>query len=136
MEKRISFPSKIENINHVESLINDFFVGKKVDNNIVDSVLLVVNEALVNAIIHGNKSNPDKIVSLCFQASAEKIVFSISDEGTGFDFVNLKDPTAPENIETPIGRGIYLMIKLADKIEFSNSGSTVKIEFYSFLETV
>jgi serine/threonine-protein kinase RsbW len=136
MEKRISFPSKIANVNHVEALINGFFVAKKIDEKMLDSVQLVVGEAIVNAIVHGNRSNPDKTVSLCCQASAEKIVFTINDEGNGFDFLDLKDPTDPENIEKPTGRGIFLMINLADKIEFSNSGSTVKIEFYSFLETV
>ena len=55
--------------------------------------------------------------------------FTIQDEGPGFDFDNLPDPTDPQNIEKPHGRGVFLMKNLSDKIEFFDGGSTVKIEF-------
>ena len=53
----------------------------------------------------------------------------VSDQGTGFDFNHLPDPTAPENIEKPTGRGIFLMKNLADEVAFSNGGTTVSIMF-------
>ena len=53
----------------------------------------------------------------------------IEDEGVGFDYKNVPDPTAPENIENVNGRGIFLMEKLSDKIEFTRNGATVQLEF-------
>jgi serine/threonine-protein kinase RsbW len=85
-----------------------------------------------NAIIHGNKQNPQKKFSLSFNSAEDKITFSISDQGEGFDFTNLPDPTEPENIEKPNGRGIFLMKNLADKVEFEESGRKVNLSFKIF----
>ena len=54
---------------------------------------------------------------------------AIKDEGEGFDFNNLPDPTAPENLEKPTGRGVFLMKNLSDLVVFSDNGSVVEIHF-------
>ena len=59
----------------------------------------------------------------------KNLVFAIEDEGSGFEFNNLPDPTAPENIEKPDGRGIFLMRNLSDEVEFESNGSKVCITF-------
>jgi serine/threonine-protein kinase RsbW len=82
-----------------------------------------------NAIHHGNKSNPSKEVALEFISSGSTLSFLIEDEGPGFDYNNLPDPTDPQNIEKPHGRGVFLMTNLADSIEFLNDGSKVKMDF-------
>ena len=64
-----------------------------------------------------------------FIPSERELVFTIKDQGAGFDFDNLPDPTEPENIEKPHGRGIYLMKHLADKVKFSDNGRAVELNF-------
>ncbi|RZK92290.1 MAG: ATP-binding protein, partial [Hymenobacter sp.] len=61
--------------------------------------------------------------------NANQLKFEIEDEGTGFDYNNLDDPTAPENLENPGGRGIFLIRHLADEVEFSHDGRRVELTF-------
>jgi serine/threonine-protein kinase RsbW len=68
-------------------------------------------------------------VYLSLFVNANQLKFEIEDEGTGFDYNNLDDPTAPENLENPGGRGIFLIRHLADEVEFSNEGRRVELTF-------
>ena len=70
-----------------------------------------------------------KIVNILVSITEKKLKIKIEDEGTGFDYKNVPDPTAPENIENVNGRGIFLMEKLSDRIEFSRNGASVELEF-------
>jgi serine/threonine-protein kinase RsbW len=63
-------------------------------------------------------------------------MFIISDEGTGFDYYNLPDPTAPENLEKETGRGVFLMKELADQVIFSENGRVVEMYFKTHYDTV
>jgi serine/threonine-protein kinase RsbW len=129
MNKTISFSSDIKNISVVEQLIDD--INKKYDLNkdIYGNILIAVLEAVTNSVIHGNKRNPEKKVNLQFAADEHNFKFIIEDEGAGFDFNNVPDPTKPINVEKPHGRGIFLMIKLSDDIEFENKGRRVILKF-------
>jgi serine/threonine-protein kinase RsbW len=64
-----------------------------------------------------------------YEVKGDKIIFVVSDQGPGFDFEHLPDPTDPENIEKPHGRGVFLMRALADSVEFSDHGATVAMAF-------
>jgi serine/threonine-protein kinase RsbW len=88
-----------------------------------------MTEAVNNAIVHGNKMDPSKSVTLHFTVSENNLRFTIEDEGPGFDYDNLPDPTAPENIEKPHGRGVFLMKKLADHCSFEDNGRVVILDF-------
>ena len=78
---------------------------------------------------HGNKSDPKKKVSVSCIHSPHSIVFTIADEGPGFDYYNLPDPTSPENLEKECGRGIFLMKHLTDQLIFSENGRVVELNF-------
>ncbi|MCX6182938.1 MAG: ATP-binding protein [Bacteroidetes bacterium] len=129
MEQKLSFPSKAENLNLVEKLIDDVCEKNSVSEDYYGNILIAITEAVNNAIHHGNKSNPDKKVNVSYTSTPEKLLFTIQDEGPGFDFENLPDPTDPQNIEKPHGRGVFLMRNLSDEIEFSDGGSTVIMKF-------
>jgi serine/threonine-protein kinase RsbW len=128
-EQKISIPSTSGNIVLVEKLINDICSSYHVSEDYYGNILVAVTEAVNNAIHHGNKADPGKIVDVEFKATDNQISFVIHDQGSGFDPSSLPDPTNPENIEKPSGRGVFLMKHLADKVEFSDEGRTVLLGF-------
>ena len=125
----IEIASSLENITEVETLIDSVCDSLNLNEDNYGNILIAVTEAVNNAIVHGNESSMDKKVKVLVTKEKEKVVFSVFDEGTGFDFDNLPDPTAPENIEKPDGRGIFLMKNLSDEVEFVGDGSRVNITF-------
>lgn len=128
-EQKISFPSVSDNIGLVEKLINEICSAHQVAEDHYGNILVAVTEAVNNAIQHGNKLDPGKKVSLAFSSANNRLSFQISDQGDGFNHENLPDPTNPENIEKPNGRGVFLMRHLADKVNFLDEGRTVLLEF-------
>jgi serine/threonine-protein kinase RsbW len=93
----------------------------------VFKIKLALEEAITNAMRHGNKLTRDKLVTVKIQASRKKAFFDVHDEGAGFDFLRLSDPTAQENLRRPSGRGIFLMRKLMDNVEFYDGGRGVRV---------
>jgi serine/threonine-protein kinase RsbW len=91
--------------------------------------LIATVEAVNNSIVHGNKEDVNKKVYLSFEMDENTIRILVEDEGDGFDYTNLPDPTKPENIENIHGRGIYLMQHLADEVEFFKEGTLVQMSF-------
>jgi serine/threonine-protein kinase RsbW len=92
--------------------------------------MIAVTEAVNNAIKHGNSSDKSKNVHLSLSLDDSMIKFVIKDEGNGFNYGNLPDPTAPENLEKPGGRGIFLMKHLSDEVDFKEEGRVVELSFY------
>lgn len=128
-EQKISFPSVADNIGLVEKLINEICTNLGISEDYYGNILVAVTEAVNNAMQHGNKLDPGKKVDLSFIADEKCLSFEVSDQGQGFDFINLPDPTNPENLEKPNGRGVFLMRHLADNIVFSNNGRSVQLKF-------
>lgn len=129
MIKLVQLSSKIENISAVESLIDEISVSNKIGSEVYGNMLVAIIEAVSNSIIHGNKVNPDKMVSISYKLEDNTIEFSIKDEGEGFDFYNVPDPTLPGNMEKPNGRGVFLMNHLADEICYYDKGREVRLKF-------
>lgn len=88
-------------------------------------VRLALEEALVNAIKHGNRLDPSKTVRVQWLIDHERVVIEIEDEGEGFDPGEVPDPTADENLERPCGRGIHLMRAFMTSIEYYDRGNRV-----------
>lgn len=126
----IEIPSLSDNIRIIESFIDNAKDKFNLNDDIYGNIMISVTESVNNAIIHGNKKDKDKNVKITLSLNEGMIKFIISDEGDGFDYNNLKDPTAPENISKPSGRGIFLMKHLADEVAFLKKGSIVELIFY------
>lgn len=126
----IEIPSLSENIRMIESFIDNAREKFHLNEDIYGNIMIAVTEAVNNAIRHGNKSDSTKNVSLKLSLEEGMIKFRVEDEGTGFDFHHLPDPTAPENLEKPGGRGIFLMKHLADEVDFYEQGKVVELNFY------
>lgn len=125
----VSFPSAIENIKVAEDLVDEVCRLNNVHEDHFGNVLIAVTEAVNNAIQHGNLSDPDKNVKINVKRNAQDLCFVVIDDGKGFNFESLPDPTAPENIEKENGRGIFLMKSLADEVVFEKNGSEVHVVF-------
>ncbi len=126
----IDIPSLAENIRIVESFIDNAKEKYELTDDVYGNIMIAVIESVNNAILHGNCTNKAKNVRLSANLLEGEILFSISDEGSGFDYHDLPDPTSPENIEKVGGRGIFLMKSLADEVQFKNEGRTVELTFY------
>jgi serine/threonine-protein kinase RsbW len=126
----IQIPSLSENIRMIESFIDNAKEKFHLDDDIYGNIMIAVTEAVNNAIKHGNSADSTKNVSLSLSLESSLIKFKIQDEGKGFDFHNLPDPTSPENLEKPGGRGIFLMKHLSDEVDFKENGRIVELSFY------
>ncbi len=91
------------------------------------AIRLAVEEALVNAIKHGNGSDPSKKVRIEYEIDPEQVRIRIEDEGPGFDPDDVPDPTDPEFLERPCGRGLMLMRHYMSHVEFSQKGNCVEM---------
>jgi len=125
----ITIPSDFSAISSVEALIDKVCASLEINEDAYGNILIAVTEAVNNAIQHGNAYNSNLSVSISITDSLESFCFEIIDQGQGFDFSNLPDPTSPENIEKENGRGIFLMRSLADDVCFNDSGRSVSIYF-------
>jgi serine/threonine-protein kinase RsbW len=126
----IQIPSILENIRMIESFIDNAKEKFHLDDDIYGNIMIAVTEAVNNAIKHGNSSDRSKNVSLSLSLKESMIQFLIKDEGAGFDYDHLPDPTAPENVEKIGGRGIFLMKHLSDEVQFKEKGKVVELSFY------
>jgi serine/threonine-protein kinase RsbW len=126
---RLTIQSRLSELNQTEAFVDAICARLKVNEDYYGNVLIAVTEAVNNAIRHGNKESHDRNVHIDVLNTEDFFEILVSDEGDGFDFNNLPDPTAPENIEKENGRGIFLMKNLAEKVEFENNGKTVKMRF-------
>ena len=127
---KIEIPSLSDNIRIIESFIDNAKEKFKLNDDIYGNIMVAVTESVNNAIRHGNKSNKDKNVTISLSLNDKLLKFRIQDEGDGFDYQNLPDPTAPENISKPGGRGIFLMRHLSDEVKFVDDGRIVELSFY------
>lgn len=126
----IQVPSMVENIRMIESFIDNAKEKFHLDDDIYGNIMIAVTEAVNNAIKHGNNNNKSKNVYLSLSLDESMLKFVVRDEGDGFNYDDLPDPTAPENLEKPGGRGIFLMKHLSDEVSFKDNGRTVELSFY------
>lgn len=130
MKKEIviqSLPERITEVEHfIESLRDEF----EFRDDAFGNVMVATTEAVNNSIIHGNESDGGKNVTVaCETAGTYRLRVTVSDAGKGFDHSSLADPTAPENLENPGGRGVFLMTHLSDEIYFRDEGRVVEMVF-------
>ncbi len=81
--------------------------------------ILAVREAVMNAVMHGNRERPDTSVRVVYRIVRDRIEVHVCDQGEGFDPAELKDPLARENLLSEGGRGVFLMRRFMDRVEFS-----------------
>jgi serine/threonine-protein kinase RsbW len=129
MIHRYKIKSKIENLRIIEKAVDDITASNNINQDCYANIMVSVMEAVNNAMIHGNKLNPRKDVEIEIFIDIDFLQVTVKDEGKGFDPTNVPDPTNPENIQNVDGRGVFIMSKLSDEIEYNKKGNTVKLTF-------
>lgn len=125
----LQLPSKQESITLLENLIEEISDKYNVSEDTFANMMTCLNEVVINAIVHGNKLDPAKKVIVNADIEGKRIVWTVTDEGPGFDYNNLPDPTAPENLESLTGRGVFIIKHLADQCIFNTAGNEVELHF-------
>ncbi|MDN3581916.1 ATP-binding protein [Mucilaginibacter flavus] len=125
----LQLPSTPESITQLEALIEEIADKYHVAEDTFANMMTCLNEAAINAIIHGNKSDISKKVIINADVDLKRIIWTVTDEGEGFDYDHLADPTAPENLENLTGRGVFIIKHLADQCIFNTKGNEIELHF-------
>jgi serine/threonine-protein kinase RsbW len=108
-----------------EAIESQLQAGTAFSDTEIFSIKMALEEAIVNAIKHGNQMDRNKTVRVAYAVRHERFDVMIVDEGPGFDPEDVPDPTAPENLERPCGRGLLLMRHYMTMIEYRGAGNVV-----------
>ena len=127
----LQIQSETDNLNSVEKFLQDLKKRCDISEEFYFAIWAAVSEAVINAIVHGNKNDKRKIVSIDVSHEKSICMFSIEDQGEGFDYRNIKFSTFSDNLIKIGGRGILLMKKLSRHLRFSKNGRCVKLFFYT-----
>jgi len=126
----LQLPSNSESVAVLENFIDDLVEKLEIGEDVYANLMTCLNEAITNAIYHGNKQDPNKKIYVNLDVILNKrLVFTVADEGDGFDFNNIPDPTDLENLEKLTGRGVFIMKRLADQCIFNTRGNEVELHF-------
>jgi serine/threonine-protein kinase RsbW len=118
--------SYVLGVNHMVSMLLKEFSFPASEYRI--NIPLACDEAITNAIIHGNESDPENKVSIQIYISSSRVKVRIKDQGEGFDLASVADPTQGANLLRPSGRGVYLMRSIMDSVEYKEGGRVLELE--------
>jgi serine/threonine-protein kinase RsbW len=116
-----SFSSSLESIERITNVVQRGLDVHGLSQDVSEDIVCATTEAAINAIKHGNHSDPEKPVQITMRISDRLVVIRVKDQGTGFDPGSIPDPTSPENLLNASGRGIMMMHHLMDRV-FIGSG--------------
>ena len=128
LQKSITMASQTANIRKIVSELLEFVVAET--NIATDELHIALSEAIANAIIHGNKNNPRKVVNVQVTIQAKEVIFKVVDEGSGLDHRNLPNPKEDDNLHKRNGRGLFLIRQLMDEVTFNPLGNEITITKY------
>lgn len=129
LEERVAFkmPSELRHLDGVLDYLNERMLRLGIVTPGDSEVLIALDEAIVNAIKHGNKSDSRKAVHIVAEFSVEGVRFTVADEGTGFELEKVPDPTQPCRLLEPNGRGLLLIRHIMDEVCFNQSGNRLEM---------
>ncbi len=129
LEERIVFkmPSEIRHMDGVLYYLNERMLKLGIVRSDDSEVLIALDEAIVNAIKHGNKCDPRKAVHIVAEFSSDGARFTISDEGVGFVREDVPDPRDPCRLLEPNGRGLLLINHIMDEVCFNQMGNQLEM---------
>lgn len=102
---KLQLSSKTEELTLIETVVDEVFSMYSFNSNYYGNILVAITEAVNNAMQHGNNFNPEKKVNIEFELKEASLKVKVRDQGKGFDYANIPDPTDPVNIENHMGEG-------------------------------
>ncbi|HDR52146.1 MAG TPA: ATP-binding protein [Mariniphaga anaerophila] len=124
----LTINSDKKSLEKVEKFLFRVFEKYRLPQKCFSKVLLCVSEAVINSIEHGNKNDLQKEVVIHIECKNDNICVEVRDEGDGFNFQNLDNPTLAENLKKEAGRGIHIIKSLCTQVKFRNDGKCVQIK--------
>ena len=127
---QIIIPSCLDDLPKVDEYVERKLRKLGVEEDKLADIAISVTEAVTNAVVHGNKNNLEKKVTICLKTDPGCVEVTVEDEGNGFDPEAVQCPIEKRNILKPVGRGIFILKSLMDKVEFiirPRKGTTVKM---------
>lgn len=124
--KILVIKSDIAELKKVEDFIINIFNENNLELKYFNKIYLCVSEAVLNSIKHGNKNDLKKNVVIKIDFNTEQFKIQVEDEGDGFDLNKIKDPTKRRNLKNEEGRGIFIITKLSEQIEYNKKGNHVQ----------
>ena len=124
--KILVIKSDVAELKKVEDFIINIFNENNLELKYFNKIYLCVSEAVLNSIKHGNKNDLKKNVSIKIGFDTEQFKIQVEDEGDGFDLKTIKDPTKKGNLKNEEGRGIFIITKLSEQIEYNKKGNLVQ----------
>ena len=118
LHEALTLPSTLSTVETVETKAMEYAQKAGFDEDTASQISMVSREAAVNAVLHGNKKDPNKHVRASFNLTPDTLSIQVADEGTGFDPTAVPDPLSPEGLLKPSGRGIFLMRAIMDEVNF------------------
>ena len=123
----LRFPSDSAESQRVQHRLVEELARHRFSEKVIFGIKLAIEEALVNAIKHGNQLDPDKQVRFAYSVDDQRLTIEIEDQGPGFTPEDVPDPTAPENLERPCGRGLLLMRAYMTDCQFLPPGNVCRM---------
>ncbi len=130
MRRDLVISSELLSIEKVRLFLEGIFEEVAIDRKLFNRVFLGLSEAVHNSIIHGNKLDEDKQVYISVYVFDRLLVIEVQDEGDGFSFECIEDPTTSENLCKENGRGIFLIKSMSDHLKYSDDGRSVEIKYH------
>ncbi|MTI89686.1 MAG: ATP-binding protein [Balneolaceae bacterium] len=127
--EELTLKSTYEELEKVEGFLENLQQELGYDNEFNARLMLTVSESATNGVVHGNKLDETKTVTLKAYLKASKLIIETTDEGAGFNPDEVPDPLTEENLLNPDGRGVFLMDEYADEVNYSEGGSKLTLVF-------
>jgi len=129
LQRELVIPSKLTSLNEVRNFLDEIFNESNLNRTYFNRVFLGLSEAVSNSIVHGNRFDSSKSVSVFACCIKKSLVLEVCDGGYGFPFECITDPTCLENLKKESGRGVFLIHEVADEVVYSLGGRKVLIRF-------
>ena len=129
LDTQLNLPSDTKHVEQVQPFVDELAQRYKLNAETHGNMVLTLTEAVTNAMLHGNRGDRSKLVSISLRHDSGSLAVQVSDQGPGFDPCAVPDPTCKARVEECGGRGIHIMRLLSDECNFIRNGSTVEMRF-------
>ncbi|NBB76370.1 MAG: ATP-binding protein [Bacteroidetes bacterium] len=123
---RLSLKSTYEESEKVPDFVSDIQKESQLNEDTTGSLMLLLSEAVTNAIVHGNRLDEKKPVDVCVEVNEEAVISTVKDRGSGFDPHEANDPLKEENLLKESGRGVFLIKEISDEVEYLENGTKIR----------